>query len=166
MRYRFDAGGRTYEVVLERYGDRYQATVDGQPFELEILDVQPGALSLRFEDRPVVLYWAADGDQKWIASRGCSYRLEKPSPRRGRLARQAAGEDSLRAPMPAQVRLVQVASGEEVEPGQTLLVLEAMKMEIRLQAPRRGRVARLLVQAGQAVERDQVLVELENTSEQ
>ena len=45
--------------------------------------------------------------------------------------------------------------------GQTLLLLEAMKMEIKLTSPRAGRVARLLAKQGETVERDQVLVELE-----
>jgi biotin carboxyl carrier protein len=62
--------------------------------------------------------------------------------------------------MPAQVRAVQVAEGEQVEKGQTLLLLEAMKMEIRVRAPGAGRVARLLVSPGQAVEKEQVLVEV------
>jgi biotin carboxyl carrier protein len=62
--------------------------------------------------------------------------------------------------MPAQVRAVLVAEANLVESGQTLMLLEAMKMEIKLQAPRRGRVVRLPVQEGQSVDRDQVLVEL------
>jgi len=63
--------------------------------------------------------------------------------------------------MPAQVRAVQVAEGERVEKGATLLLLEAMKMEIRVRAPAAGRVARLLAAEGQAVEKDQLLVEME-----
>ena len=91
---------------------------------------------------------------------GCTYRLERPG-RRGGRGRAAPDEDNLRAPMPARVRTVAVAEGDEVEAGQTLILLEAMKMEIRVQAPRRGRVGRLLAKAGETVERDQVLVELE-----
>jgi pyruvate carboxylase subunit B len=48
-----------------------------------------------------------------------------------------------------------------VTKGQTLLVLEAMKMEIRIQAPRDGKVAKLFVQQGQTVEREQMLIEIE-----
>ena len=47
-----------------------------------------------------------------------------------------------------------------VEKGQTLLLLEAMKMEIRVSAPRAGQVSRLLVREGQTVQKDQVLVEI------
>jgi acetyl-CoA/propionyl-CoA carboxylase biotin carboxyl carrier protein len=77
---------------------------------------------------------------------------------------EPGGGQAVRAPMPAQVRAVQVAEGDEVEKGQTLLLLEAMKMEIRVKAPGAGRVARLLVTSGQSVEKEQLLAEL-NTSE-
>jgi biotin carboxyl carrier protein len=62
--------------------------------------------------------------------------------------------------MPGQVRAVNVAEGESVTKGQTLLVLEAMKMEIRVSAPRDGVVGKLLVQQGQTVDREQVLIEI------
>jgi acetyl/propionyl-CoA carboxylase alpha subunit len=167
MRYRFESGGRTYEVELERQGadDRYHALIDGQPFAFEVLDDQPGQLSLRIIDpaggRPAVIHWAADGAQKWFSLTGCTYRLEKPGPRAAAQRSAPGAGESARAPMPAQVRAVQVAEGDRVEKGQTLLLLEAMKMEIRLRAPAAGRVRRLLAQPGQTVEKDQVLVEME-----
>jgi biotin carboxyl carrier protein len=68
--------------------------------------------------------------------------------------------------MPAQVRAVQVEEGEKVEKGQTLLLLEAMKMEIRIKAPASGSVKRLLVEAGQTVEKDQLLAEVLPNREQ
>jgi biotin carboxyl carrier protein len=79
--------------------------------------------------------------------------------KRGSGQHHAAGE--LTAPMPGQVRAVNVGEGDEVLKGQTLLLLEAMKMEIRVQAPRDGIVKKLLVKQGQTVERDQVLIEVE-----
>jgi biotin carboxyl carrier protein len=64
--------------------------------------------------------------------------------------------------MPGQVRAVNVSEGDTVTKSQTLLVIEAMKMEIRIHAPRDGKVKKLFVQQGQTVERDQVLVEIES----
>lgn len=166
MKYRYQVGDAVYEVVLERRGDGYRVTIDGKNYGVELLNAQPGALSLHFTGqdgpfRPRVVYWGAEGDVKWLSSQGCTYRLQRPKGRRARGAVGATSEDSLRAPMPAQVRAVQVAEGDVVEAGQTLLLLEAMKMEIRLQAPRRGRVARLLAKPGEMVAREQLLVELE-----
>lgn len=161
MRYRFQHADRVYEVAIERQGGAYHATVDGQPFELEVLDAQPGQISLRFAGRPITLYWAEDGPQKWVSLDGCTYRLERPRTARAtRSADEPDGGAAVRAPMPAQVRAVQVGKGQAVEKGQTLLLLEAMKMEIRIRAPADGHVARLLVVDGQAVEKDQLLAEI------
>jgi acetyl/propionyl-CoA carboxylase alpha subunit len=160
MLYRFQSGNQIYEISIERNGETYQASIDGQSYPVEVLDAQPGQLSLRFAGRPLILYWAADGGQKWLSLDGCAYRLEKPIPRAARPSVEPGGGQSVRAPMPAQVRAVSVEEGEQVEKGQTLLLLEAMKMEIRIRAPGAGKVIRLLVSAGQAVEKEQVLVEI------
>ena len=62
--------------------------------------------------------------------------------------------------MPGQVRSVAVGVGDVVKKGQTLAVIEAMKMEIRIQALKDGVVSALLVQVGQTVEREQILIEI------
>ncbi len=163
MRFRFQTNQQVHEVDLIRQGDMLRATVDGQVYELEVLDAQPGQLSLRFAGSSTVIYWALENGRLWMSQNGCTYRLEKPEPRRGRPSAGPGGAPSgqeVRAPMPAQVRAIQVAQGEAVERGQTLMLLEAMKMEIRIKSPGGGRVARLLVKDGQAVEKDQVLAEI------
>jgi 3-methylcrotonyl-CoA carboxylase alpha subunit len=63
--------------------------------------------------------------------------------------------------MPGLVREVLAIEGAEVKRGDTLVVLEAMKMELRLTAPYAGQVRRVHCVAGQVVERGQVLVEVE-----
>lgn len=160
MRYRYQSRGTHAEVALERHGESFRATVARVTYTVEVLSNEPGELSLLFDGKPVRLYWAAAGDQKWVSLDGCTYLLEKPAPATSRQGSEMSAEGNVRAPMPAQVRAVQVMEGEPVEKGQTLLLLEAMKMEIRLSAPRRGKVSRLLVEAGQIVQRDQMLVEI------
>ena len=167
MRYRFQAGERVYEIEVERVGGNqqqangYQAVIDGQRYAFEVIDSQPGTLSLRLDGRPVTVYWAAEGGGQWLSADGCTYRLERTKPKAARSGGETGTGEAIRAPMPAQVRAVQVAEGEQVEKGQTLLLLEAMKMEIRVRAPAAGRVTRLLAAEGQAVEKEQVLVEME-----
>ncbi|PYQ14688.1 MAG: hypothetical protein DMH00_01155 [Acidobacteria bacterium] len=65
--------------------------------------------------------------------------------------------------MPGLVRRVAVVAGETVRRGQTLVVLEAMKMEIRITAPEQARVIKLHCGAGDQVDRGQVLVDLDAT---
>lgn len=160
MQHRFQSGGKVYTVSLERLGSGFQAVIDGISYQVEVLDEQPGQLSLLFNGSPTVIYWAMDGGSQWISLEGCTYLLEKPSSPVVQHTQEAAGEDILRAPMPAQVRVLQTTAGNWLEKGQTLMVLEAMKMEIRIQAPRSGRLIRLLVNEGQSVDRNQVLAEM------
>ena len=160
MRYRFQSRDQEYEILLETQGYHLLASLDGVEYELEVLDSQPGELSLRFAGRPVKIYWAEQAGRKWISLDGCTYLLEQPLPRGSRRSGESV-EGSVRAPMPAQVRAVYIASGDLVEKGQTLMLLEAMKMEIRVQAPRPGKVTRVLASSGDTVDRDQLLVEIE-----
>ena len=161
MRYRYQIRGTVYEIQLERRGKAYQAVFDGKPYEFEILDEQPGEISLLFAGKPITLYWAEAEEKKWVSQNGCTYLIEKPAPCGSHIAGGQAVADVVRAPMPAQVRSVMCREGDEVEKGEPVLLLEAMKMEIRITAPRTGRIQRLNVAEGQSVEKDQVLLELE-----
>ena len=69
------------------------------------------------------------------------------------------GTSSLKAPMPGMVVKVEVREGDQVMPGQGLVIVEAMKMENELKAEGEGRVSKILVEPGQAVDKDQVLIE-------
>jgi biotin carboxyl carrier protein len=88
---------------------------------------------------------------------GTTYRFSVAESRR-----RAGGGSSgdLTAQMPGQVREVLAQVGDAVKRGQTLLVLEAMKMEIRVSAPADGLVSKVLVAVGDVVDRGQRLVEL------
>jgi biotin carboxyl carrier protein len=64
----------------------------------------------------------------------------------------------LRAPMPGLVRQVNVQVGDEVDSGDSLFILEAMKMENVLKSPVNGIVSDLFVKPGESVEKNQILL--------
>ena len=72
----------------------------------------------------------------------------------------AASGATVVAPMPGRVAAVPVSVGEAVVRGQTVVVLEAMKMESALAAPQPGTVAEVLVTAGQTVQQRHPLVRI------
>ena len=71
------------------------------------------------------------------------------------------GAAQLKAPMPGLVVRVLIEPGQNVVPGQGLIVLEAMKMENELKAKSRAKIRAIAVAPGQAVEKGQILVEFE-----
>ncbi len=75
--------------------------------------------------------------------------------------RARPASDRIEAPMPAMVRQVLARAGDVVKRGDALVVLEAMKMELRLAAPRDGVVKSVGCEVGQPVERGQVLIDLD-----
>ena len=71
--------------------------------------------------------------------------------------RHGQAKDAVVSPMQGTVLAVEVAEGDDVEPGKVLCIVEAMKMENEITAHRAGRVANLSVEAGQAVKTGQVI---------
>ena len=94
----------------------------------------------------------------WIGRDGDAWHVRDHDPVAASLTgARHAGADSLTAPMPGTVTVVKVAVGDEVSAGQSLLVVEAMKMEHVISAPHAGTVAELDVTPGTTVAMDQVL---------
>ncbi|WP_128378753.1 biotin carboxylase N-terminal domain-containing protein [Streptomyces cavernae] len=94
----------------------------------------------------------------WLGRDGDAWQVRDHDPVEASLSRAAhSGADSLTAPMPGTVTVVKVAVGDMVTAGQSLLVVEAMKMEHVVSAPHAGTVTELDVSPGTTVAMDQVL---------
>ncbi len=171
MKVSFEYNTQTLSLELTPTGKSYRATIGEAVFQVEILRAENGHIDFRLtrsndsiSDSSSVFsaYVSSDNAKRWVTVNSQTFVLTKSSGprRRGHGHHHAAGE--LTAPMPGQVRAVNVSEGDTVTKGQTLLLLEAMKMEIRIQAPQDGVVKKLFVQQGQTVEREQVLVTVED----
>ncbi|MFE6483259.1 acetyl/propionyl/methylcrotonyl-CoA carboxylase subunit alpha [Streptomyces sp. NPDC057757] len=102
--------------------------------------------------------FAALPDGTWLGRDGDAWHVRDHDPVAASLTGATrAGADSLIAPMPGTVTVVKVAVGDEVTAGQSLLVVEAMKMEHVISAPHAGTVSELDVTPGTTVAMDQVL---------
>jgi acetyl/propionyl-CoA carboxylase alpha subunit len=140
-------------------GQAYSVSVQGRTHRIEVLEASGSRLDLLIDGRHVAAYVSAERQNRWVTVNGRTVRLTKAA-----TSRPAAGHDGrseLSAPMPGQVKAVHVSPGERVAKGQVLIVLEAMKMEIRLQAPFDGLVSFVDARVGQTVEREQILVKLQ-----
>jgi acetyl-CoA/propionyl-CoA carboxylase biotin carboxyl carrier protein len=106
--------------------------------------------------------------QAEVEGRRFEVKLLAPEPPYAELARRRRGRDSRHthhgvardavvSPMQGTVLAVEVADGDDVEPGQVVCVVEAMKMENEITATRAGKVSELSVEAGQPVSTGQVI---------
>jgi acetyl-CoA/propionyl-CoA carboxylase biotin carboxyl carrier protein len=128
-------GGEAHAASAERTADGLLLTVDG---------------------RTTTALVVSDGATTWLHLDGTAWSVtELPPLRRGGAAAEHDGD--VRSPMPGAVLAVRVALGDEVEEGEVLLVVEAMKMEHALAAPFAGTVTDLTVRTGDQVVVDQLL---------
>jgi biotin carboxyl carrier protein len=161
VKFAFDHTSEIIPRDLVPSGKSYRATIGEKTVDVEILQAKDGKLDLLVDGKRITAYVSSDNAKRWVTVNDQTFVLTKPA---AGAQRRGMGHDhasELVAPMPGQVRAVNVSEGESVTKGQTLLVLEAMKMEIRIQAPRDGKVMKLLVKQTQTVERDQILIEIE-----
>jgi len=166
VKYLVEVAGRTVEVELD--GDRVR--VGGVEVAARLADL-PGT--------PIALLTLGDSVHRVAVSRGSArgkyvlslegwrYEVEALDERTHAIRQLSAstaapsGPAPLIAPMPGLIVRVNVEIGAAVQPGQGLIVMEAMKMENELRAASAGIVKAIRVTPGMAVERGATLVELE-----
>jgi acetyl/propionyl-CoA carboxylase alpha subunit len=159
MKLTFLHAGEKHELDIRAINGSYAFVAKGKSYSARTISRGEEELQLDIDGVVHEVVWARQGRKTWLHIDGRTYELEKPAARAS--ASGTSGSGSLRAPMPGQVRKVMVQEGELVQAGAVLLVLEAMKMEIRIQAPVNAKVALVNVKEGQSIEKDQLLVELE-----
>jgi len=155
MKINFD----TQTLEINPSGDNYIATMDGKTVSVQVIRAEDGRMDLLIDGQRVNAHVSSDMAKRWVTINGQTIMLTKTSGAKQGVRHDHAG--GLIAPMPGQVRSVSVSVGDVVKKGQTLLTMEAMKMEIRIQALKDGRVTALHAAQGQTVEREQILIEVE-----
>ncbi len=149
-------------VDISSNGKSFTLTLDGRTIQAQVLQLEDGRAELLVDGRRLTAYVSSDKARLWVTVNGQTFVLTRSAGARRAGPAGLHGQGELTAPMPGQVRAVNVNEGEMVTKGQTLLVLEAMKMEIRVHALRDGAVKKLFVTQGQTVEREQVLIEIDS----
>ena len=128
-----------------------------------VTKIAPGAFRIETDERGEIVYVAGTSADRWAFWNGYVFHLaasdREPAHRpRG----EATGVQSVTAPMPATVVKVLVAPGSAVTRGETLVVLEAMKMELPVRSTVEGRVTAVHCAAHERVQAGQTLVEVDD----
>ena len=154
----FEGEERDVEIT-EVSPDQFRIEFDGKVFEVDAKAVSESTLSLVAQDASynIESEVAADGSQNLLI-RGSLLNVEVLDLRTHRLRKaleSAGGIDGpveIRAPMPGKIVAVLVKEGDEVQEGQGVVVVEAMKMENELKAPKAGVITELRAVEGTPVD--------------
>ncbi len=159
---RYELAGQAIEARLTAQGDRFQAEVDGVERSGRVLSWADDHLLAEI-DGSARCYWVRrhQGTTYVNSKLGQTDLVEVDRfPEPSILARDGGPT----APVPGRVVAVEVAPGQRVEAGQTLVVLESMKVEHRVSAPVSATVAAVLVAVDDVVQAQQLLIRLEDTA--
>lgn len=168
MRQIYPSQGDIYRYTLNDQQGVFTFTLEGEtpsdthaPIALSIDSHQGGEALCRTQSgRTYPFAWAWVGPDLHLWLDGSLFIFQRPSTRRrSNVPTTESGADIL-APMPGVVLEVRVREGDRVEQGQTVVLIESMKMELVITASRNANVRRVAVHPGQQVDRGALLLEL------
>jgi biotin carboxyl carrier protein len=150
------AGDAVTAAAVDSNGE---VTIDGAAYS--VAEISPGLYRVDNGNHRWTVAVAGPADDRWLSVDGRVARVEVAAEgERGR-KRRAAGAEAFATPMPATVVKVLVEPGTAVKEGDTLIVLEAMKMELAVRAPRAGVVRQLRCVVGELVQPGVALLDFE-----
>lgn len=157
-------GDRTISLDIQSNGRHPQVTIDGNAANVDIVALSQFSCSLLIDGQSHHLSIRPSRDGYQVLLREQTYQVELRTEREqaierlGLASQSLASSGTVRAPIPGLIASIAVAVGDVVEEGQTLLILEAMKMENDLAAPAAGSILSIDVGLGDAVEKGATLL--------
>jgi biotin carboxyl carrier protein len=144
---------------------KYKVQVGQERFEVQVEDVTAHPVIVTIDDQRFEVWIqeqeAPEQGQNQLLRTPPPHQVPDPLAIAAQPRRQPMGGKTLRAPMPGQILEIRVAAGDQVERGEILCVLEAMKMNNQIRATRIGVVAEVLTSAGSQVNYGDPLIRFE-----
>jgi biotin carboxyl carrier protein len=164
MTYDVNIDGKNYRLELSRLEGRWECRLDGHQVHVDAVLARRDVLSLIIDGKAYEIKreHTPTDMHLWVGSVRYAVQLRDPRSLRGRAAADdGKGPRKLVAPMPGKVVRVLVAQDAEVEAGQGIVVVEAMKMQNEIKSPKKGVVRKLVAAEGAAVNAGDVLAVVE-----
>ena len=161
-------GGETFDTVVAEVAGGWDVTLDGETSRVET-DWTPGKSLARavIDGKPMTAKVSLGLGGARVRYRGADLKVQVLTPRQAELAAKMPVKTPpdtskmLLCPMPGLIVSVDVEEGQEVQEGQVLAVVEAMKMENVLRAERKGVVSKVNAKAGDSMAVDEIIMEFE-----
>ena len=141
----------------------YKYTINGNKYDVEIVDIVENiaTVTVNGENSSVELEKEPEPEKKKVVIKSGAQAQPEAAASEGASAANVNTNNALKAPLPGVIREINVAVGDEVAVGDTVVVLEAMKMANNLEAEKDGKVTAICVKNGESVLEDAPLVVIE-----
>lgn len=164
MKYEAEIDGRPFQIEFEQRNERVTATIDGRAYDVEVLRPEDGVYLILAGERVYeARIWPDTSGKLNVRLRDQIFSakiIDRKNRRPGEEHREE-GPQQLVAPMPGKVVRVLLQSGDEVDAGQGVVIVEAMKMQNEIKSSRKGRVLEIRISEGETVNANQVLAVVE-----
>jgi biotin carboxyl carrier protein len=162
MKIKVTIQGTGHTVELLDQGGRPRWEMDGHSLEADAREISPGMYSVLVGGRSVEVRIERAGAQLRVVANGKEYLAAIENPREFKRHRAGAaqieGRQNVVAPMAGKIIRLLVQVGDEVQSGQGLLIVEAMKMQNEIRSPKAGKVEHIKAAEGQTVNPGDIVV--------
>ena len=156
---KLDLDGTVHHVTILARRPHLVVSVDGRRHVVEGLDeASEGSRTITLNGEPVAFARAGSADGAIIRLDGRSFALRRRDAAEASAA--GGGANVVRAPMPGTIVTVHKRVGDKVARGETVVTIESMKLQMKLDAPRDGEIAEIAAREGEGFDKDAVLARL------
>ena len=147
--------GRPRTVEVSQSGERTRWLVDGREVQANAVEISPGVISVIIAGESVEVTIVQKGSDLRVLAGGREYSaaiLNRRELKKNReSAAEVSGRQSVTAPMAGKIVHCLVTVGDDVQTGQGLAIVEAMKMQNEIRSPKTGKIEKVAVVEGQTV---------------
>ena len=169
MEQEFTIDDKVYKLDIEHKDGRYHINIDCRNYIIDYTSISNNCFSLLIGNKAITVYHAEANGKKYLSIEGEQFYIEESKAE----SIQAGGTDStglkedpiVCSPMPGKMVKVMVKEGDEVEKGQGLVIVEAMKMENEIKSPMKGRIEKVNFKEGDLVDARQAIIEIKPESD-
>ncbi|MDA3866950.1 MAG: ATP-grasp domain-containing protein [Salinivirgaceae bacterium] len=151
------------KVRIRKHEQSANITMGNQSYEVKINDLSAHQISFSFSRKPYRFHFHKNKNSVWLFDNGQTYRINQLLPRSNKqtTSHTEGKQSELVSPMFGKILKIATFSGAHVKAGDTLLIIESMKMENHLQATGYGKVKTIFINEGEQISDNQLLIKFE-----
>ena len=166
MEFQYEFAGKSYPVRIVKDEKSYKISIAEEEFTVTSKEIKPGFIVLNIDGRQAKLSIATESTQRHIFFDGAVYRFTRSEGRKKKKAEDGVVSPDITSPISGKVVKVDGEQGAKVRGGQTLMTIEAMKMEYQIKAPYDGIVEDIKFKEGDQVDIGVVLIVMDQKKDE